>query len=64
MYTCTKCKGNNYAADEFSCYSCFTCIDCGGCDCDPYPDQEMPSAEEWTESADGFTDLDFGQQRI
>ena len=53
MYTCAKCKGNNYAADEFSCYSCFTCIDCGGCDCDPYPEQDMPEAQEMIENEQG-----------
>jgi hypothetical protein len=64
MYTCAKCKSNNIAPDEFSCYSCHTCISCGGCDCDPYPDQDFPEAQEMIENEQGFIDNDYGQQSI
>lgn len=55
MYTCTKCKANNIAPDEFSCYQCHTCISCGGCDCEP-------EVEPMQENEQGFMDYDYGQQ--
>jgi hypothetical protein len=64
MYTCAKCKSNNIAPDEFSCYACHTCIDCGGCDCEQYPDQDFPEAQEMIENEQGFLDNDYGQQSI
>jgi len=62
MYTCTKCKENTLAPDEFSCYQCYTCINCGGCDCEQYPDQDFPEAQEMVENEQGFMDYDYGQQ--
>lgn len=58
MYSCSKCKSNDLAPDEFACYKCYTCINCGGCDCEPEYEPEQPENEE------GFLDYDYGQQQI
>lgn len=58
MYSCSKCKSNDLAPDEFACYKCYTCINCGGCDCEPEYEPEQPENEE------GFMDYDYGQQQI
>lgn len=58
MYSCSNCKANDLAPDEFACYKCYTCINCGGCDCEPEYEPEQPENEE------GFMDYDYGQQQI
>lgn len=61
MYSCSKCKSNDLAPDEFACYKCYTCINCGGCGCEPEYEPDYPTQEE---NEDGFMDNDYGQQSI